>query len=116
MENGRKLYAVLEAKGFDGAVLMDEVSQHWVTGFYTTDGVVIVTAKETLLITDSRYIEAAEASRGEGFCVSAPKDMCEAIADIFKKEGVKTVAFEESRVTYAMLEKLKERISAEFVP
>ena len=59
MENGRKLFAKLQEKGFDGAILLDEVSQHWASGFAFTDGAVMVGAEETLLLTDSRYIEAA---------------------------------------------------------
>ncbi len=76
----------------------------------------MVTKDAAYVITDFRYIEAAEAARGEGFSVSAPKDMRAEIAEIFAKEGVKTVAFEETRVTYAMLEGLKDSIKKEFVP
>ncbi|MBR5538932.1 MAG: aminopeptidase P family protein [Clostridia bacterium] len=104
------------SKFADAIIITDELNQYYIGGFRFTDGYVVVTKESAHIVTDFRYTEAAEASRGEGFSVCAPKDMCEAIADIFKKEGVKTVAFEESRVTYAMLERLKERIPAEFVP
>ena len=76
----------------------------------------MVTKESAHIVTDFRYIEAAEASAAEGFSVCAPKSMLETINEIFKKEGVKTVAFEESRVTYAALEKMKGAIPCEFVP
>lgn len=104
------------SKFADAIIITDELNQYYIGGFRFTDGYVVVTKESAHIVTDFRYIEAAEAEHGEGFTVSAPKDMCAEIAEIFKKEGVKTVAFEESRVTYAMLERLKERISAEFVP
>ena len=65
MENGRKLFLELQEKGIDGAILMDEVSQHWATGFPFTDGGVVVGADETLLLTESRYIEARLSKHGD---------------------------------------------------
>jgi Xaa-Pro aminopeptidase len=108
MENGRKLYAVLEAKGFDGAVLMDEVSQHWATGFYTTDGVVIVTAKETLLITDSRYIEAARTSVYADVRPVLYSRTASEVAAYAKEYGLKKLAYDGGRTTVSQLRKLEE--------
>ena len=64
--NGRRIFADIKAKGFDCAVFFDEISQQYLSDFYTTDGVVIVSATETALITDGRYIEAAEAEKAKG--------------------------------------------------
>ena len=58
--NGRKIYADIKAADFDCALFLDENSQYYLCDFYTTDGAVIVSEKETALLTDSRYIEAAE--------------------------------------------------------
>ncbi len=100
----------------DAIIITDELNQYYIGGFRFTDGYVVVTKESAHIVTDFRYIEAAEASLAEGFSVCAPKDMRGTIADIFKKEGVKRVAFEESRVTYAGLERLKSDIPCEFVP
>ena len=100
----------------DAIIITDELNQYYIGGFRFTDGYVVVTKESAHIVTDFRYIEAAEASAAEGFSVCAPKSMLETINEIFKKEGVKTVAFEESRVTYAALEKMKGAIPCEFVP
>lgn len=100
----------------DAVIITDELNQYYISGFRYTDGYVVVTKQSAHIVTDFRYIEAAETLAPAGFEVVAPKNMREYIADVFKKEGVKTVAFEEERVTYASLESLKSSIAADFVP
>ena len=100
----------------DAIIITDELNQYYISGFRFTDGYVVVTKESAHIVTDFRYIEAAEALAPEGFSITSPKNMRETIAEIFQKEGVKTVAFEEARVTYAALEALKESIKADFVP
>lgn len=100
----------------DAIILTDELNQYYIGGFRYTDGYVVVTKESAHIVTDFRYIEAAEALAPEGFTVVAPKSMVEYIGEVFTKEGVKTVAFEESRITYASLESLKEKLNATFVP
>lgn len=103
-------------KAADAIIITDELNQYYISGFRYTDGYVVVTKTSAHIITDFRYIEAAEKLAPEGFDIVAPKNMREHIAGIFEKEGVKTVAFEEDRITYASLESLKKSIGGEFVP
>lgn len=100
----------------DAIIITDELNQYYISGFRYTDGYVVVTKKSAHIVTDFRYIEAAEALAPEGFEICAPKGMREYIADLFKKEGVKTVAFEEERITYSALEALKKDIEGEYIP
>ena len=99
----------------DAIIITDELNQYYISGFRYTDGFVVVTKQSAHIVTDFRYIEAAEALAPAGFEIVAPKSMREYIADVFAKENVKTVAFEEDRVTYSALEALKKDIKAEFV-
>lgn len=115
MTRAEKLRAKFD--GFaDAMIITDELNQYYIGGFRYTDGYVVVTKQSAHIITDFRYIEAAEALSPEGFDICAPKNMVERIAEIFAAEGVKTVAFEEDRITYSALERLKSKVSAEFVP
>ena len=99
----------------DAIIITDELNQYYVSGFRFTDGYVVVTKKSAHIVTDFRYIEAAEALAPAGFEIVQPKAMREYIADVFKKEGVKTIAFEEERITYSALEALKKDIAGEYV-
>ena len=99
----------------DAIIITDELNQYYVGEFRFTDGYVVVTKQSAHIVTDFRYIEAAEALSPAGFEICAPKNMREYIADLFKKEGVKTIAFEEDRITYSALEALKKDIVGEYV-
>ncbi|MBQ3154207.1 MAG: aminopeptidase P family protein [Clostridia bacterium] len=109
MENGRKLFAKAQQAGFDGAVLFDEVSQHWATGFPFTDGVVIVCEKETLMLTDSRYIEAARSGvYADVRPILFEKSAADSVAKYVKEQGIKTLAFDSGRMTVSQLRRLEK--------
>lgn len=109
MENGRKLYEKIAEKGFDGAIFLDEVSQHWLTGFASTDGIVLVTAKETLLITDSRYIEAAQKGvNADVRAVLYERSISETAAKYATDLGLKNICYDGGRLTVSQLKRLEK--------
>lgn len=59
MEHIKGIQAGLAARGLDALLLTDPVSCRYATGFYFTDGAVLVTPEKSWLLTDSRYTEAA---------------------------------------------------------
>ena len=66
-ERLRKIYA---AAGADALFLEQDFLRRYLTGFYSTDGFVVVTAESCTLYADPRYFEAAErALRGSAVCV-----------------------------------------------
>ena len=54
----------LTERGLCAILLTDEKNQRYAAGFPFTDGFVLVSREKAWLITDSRYIEAAEAAAG----------------------------------------------------
>lgn len=108
MENGRKLYERISEKGFDGAIFTDEVSQHWLTGFPTTDGLVLVGGDETLLITDGRYIEAARAQvNPDTRAVLSEGTMMESLVRRCVEKGWKKVCLDGTRIRVAAWNRIK---------
>lgn len=59
MEHIQAIQASLRARGLDALLLTDPISCRYATGFYFTDGAVLVTPEKSWLLTDSRYTEAA---------------------------------------------------------
>jgi Xaa-Pro aminopeptidase len=113
--NGRKVFDEITAQGFDCALFLDENSQYYLSDFYTTDGAVIVSAAETALLTDTRYIEAAENDKKAGLLsddVNAylfKKGLYADIADYFAGIGAKKVAIDPALVTIKQLQTLEAR-------
>ena len=113
--NGRKIYADVSEAGFDCALFLDENSQYYLSDFFTTDGAVIVSSKETALLTDSRYIEAAENEKKAGRLSGDvnpylfKKGLYPDIADYFNSVGAKRVALDPALVTVKQLNTLNER-------
>ncbi len=109
--NGRKIYEEIASLGYDCALYLDETSQHYLADMHITDGAVIVSARETALITDSRYIEIAETS---GLSADVKpyrfdKPLFEYISDCFKNLGAKKVCLDPGLVTVKQLETLKSK-------
>ena len=64
--NGRKVYEKISALGYGAALFFDEVNMHYISGFFSTDGFLLVDKEETALVIDSRYYEAASRAKAEG--------------------------------------------------
>ena len=60
MTHIEQIQAALARRGLDALVLFSEPNIRWASGFAFTDGAVAVTRDGAVLLTDSRYIEAAE--------------------------------------------------------
>ena len=104
----------------EGSALLvtSTVNQRWLTNFDYTDGYVLVTHGKSYLITDFRYIEAAQNEADPGFEVVMPEDrsMIAEIAAHLKEEGVTRVAVEDATLSLADFEMIKSRIEGvEFV-
>ena len=103
----------------DAIVITDVLNQYYISGFRFTDGYVLVTKESAHIVTDFRYVEAAEKLAPAGFTIVTPArgaEMATYMHDVCAREGVKTVAFEEARITYAEHEKLKDAFGVDFIP
>ena len=93
----------------DAALIFSEVSRFYFTGFPASDGCLLVTPKESVFYTDSRYTEAAEKKIGAEF-VRDSKELYKDLAAFFADRGIKTVALENDRLTLAQYEELCEKL------
>ena len=92
----------------DALLVSNARNQRWLTGFPFDDGYVFVTRKENYLLTDSRYIEAAEKEAKGVTVLQMTRKRSEMFADLCRENGVKTVAFEDEWVNVAEYERLKK--------
>ena len=104
----QKLVAALP-EGKDAILVSNSRNQRWLTGFPFDDGFVFVTRENSYLLTDSRYIEAAQAQADRAFVVQQMKgtrqDMFSALCE---ENHVGEVLFEDTWVSCAQFEGFKK--------
>ena len=101
MSKVNKVIAAIGDKA-DAMLVTNTRNQCWISGFEQDDGFLFLTRKKSYLLTDGRYIEAAQAAAPEGLEVTlmrgTRKDM---FANLCAENGVKTVLFEDAWVSYS---------------
>lgn len=112
--NGRNVFFDINKGGFDCALFFDETSQRYLCDFFTTDGIVIVSEKETALFTDARYFEAAENAKkyellsDDVSVYLLKKNVFETVADYLSEFNAKKVCVDPKLTTLAQFNRLKE--------
>lgn len=104
--------------GVDALLITNEITQRYLTGFDYTDGYVIVSRTDALLLCDFRYIEAAKASASSDYTVQMFKgSRREWLPRLLCELGIKSLAFEDITLPCAELASLKADLPGiEFVP
>jgi len=114
MQNGRVIFKKISEAGFDAVVFFDQISQRYLTGFLSSDSVVLVTEQETALITDSRYFEAAFNAKSSGQLFEDVNPylyknrLFDALSEHIKAKNILSLAFDNSLLTVAQAERLKK--------
>jgi len=103
MNHIQQIQQQLKDNHFDAILITDEKNQRYATGFPFTDGVVIVTQNTAHLITDSRYIEAAEKtvpSSVETVLFGSGKKLVPIIREILSANNIEILGAEEEKLSF----------------
>ncbi len=117
MEHVKAIQGLMKARGLDALLLTDPISCRYATGFYFTDGAVLVTPEKSWLLTDSRYTEAASnqvhQSEVRKFTVGHPlSELCRSLLGDF--HGV--LAAEADRMSHAQWANWEKELNHSFTP
>lgn len=113
LEKTRK---ALREQGLDALVVLDELNQQYLSGFAFTDGLLLITMKRALLITDFRYYEMAEKEAYSDFEIIMPENRVKVIKEVLGEEFCRRVGFEGNSVSFATYKKYCENYpDCEFV-
>lgn len=119
MNNIARIQEALVRKGLDAILLTDEKNQRYAGGFPFTDGIVVVAREKAWLLTDSRYIEAAEKIAG-GCCTVRMFDnahgMAELLAAALSECGAEKVAAEDEKLCRARWTALEKTLGRALLP
>ncbi|MGN1347277.1 MAG: M24 family metallopeptidase [Eubacteriales bacterium] len=100
------------------AIYVNSAENHlYMSGFDNPDGHLVITKEKAYVFADFRYIEAARAEAYTGFEVCLPGKPT--LNEIVRDGGVKTIGYEDRRMTCAALAGLKKTLDGmgvEFCP
>jgi len=97
-----RLRAVIRESKLDGLMIWKLVNVRYLSGFTGTEGSLLITEKDALFFSDSRYtIQAEEQVRPNGFEVVTFKDKIKELSAKAKDLGVRTLGFEDEEISVA---------------
>ena len=117
MNNIARIQAKLAENHLDAVLIFDEKNQRFAAGFPFTDGAVIVGREKAWLLTDSRYIEAAEKAAGD--CAEVQMfDRQHPLMGLIKaalaEAGVEKLGAEEESLSHGRWANLEKLLGLEF--
>lgn len=103
------------------ALILSRVSRQYLTGFRSSDGVLLVTAEKALLFLDSRYFEMAQIAQAKGEIPQSIRLMSgpfhKFFGDFLQSENVGAILFEDRDLTVSQLSAFREKYPrADFLP
>ena len=98
----------MKSAGLDAVLITDPVNVMWLSDFRSTNAAVLLTRKEGFLITDFRYIEAAE--KNTAGLTPVKTDRSFTLFDFINKVRPENLGIEEEYITYSFFNELCEKI------
>ncbi len=107
----KKLLQAMPKAGVDALLISSWPNVSYISRFKGTESWALVSAKGSVFITDSRYLEQAQAeAKGFKIILRDKKSVTEIVADTVKEWGVKHLGFEAPIVTYSFYSALLRRV------
>ena len=109
----------LISNGLGAILLTDEKNQRYAAGFPFTDGFVLVSREKAWLITDSRYIEAAQAMAGgcaEVLLYDNAHPKMRLLRQILDREELSSLAAEDRELSHAEYMNLERLLGMNLQP
>lgn len=104
MDQIERIREELGRRGLDALLVTDEKNQRYAAGFPFTDGVVLVGKEKAFLLTDSRYIEAAQAAAPADVCVrmfDRERPLPALLKQTLAETGAQRIAAEDRSLSHA---------------
>ena len=103
----------LKQSEFDAVIISSELNQRYISGFNYTDGYILIGKEKAFLLTDFRYIEAANAQVKDFEILMPNSSMLATLSELIGEYGYKKVAIEDAELSCKMLEIMKEKMPTE---
>src|SRR4030042_6964673 len=97
-------------KGIDGFLVTEIHNIRYLTGFTGSSGLLLITKKENIFVTDFRYQEQAEKEIHSWDIHIAKGGMIKSVKNLSRKIGIRKLGF-ESTVSYEFFKRLSENLN-----
>ncbi|MFH1678677.1 MAG: Xaa-Pro peptidase family protein [Candidatus Omnitrophota bacterium] len=105
-----KLHTILEKKHLDGILISHQPNIAYLTNCFSSDSYLLITTREKIFITDSRYYQQARQSL-KGFDAALNKEsIFNTIAKLSLKIKIKRLGFEAGNLNFAQYKEIKKLI------
>jgi len=112
-----RLRTLLAEHHLDAILIHNGENRTYLTGFTGSAGVALVTARESLLLVDFRYVEQAAGEAPGWEVVKVPRQATEIVTEIVRGRELQRVGFESDGLTYKQYDELGTALRpAELVP
>ncbi len=102
-----RLRRAIEEEGYGSLLVSQRENVRYLTGFTGSAGIVLVTRKKVVLVTDFRYkLQARKEVRGASIVIQKT-DWATALRDTAKRIGARDIRFDESALTLDRVRKLR---------
>ena len=119
MNSIERIQEILKERDLDGLLLTDEKNQRYAAGFAFTDGAVLVGREKAWLVTDSRYIEAAEKAAAAGVTVwlyDRERSLMERLKEAVREAGMERLAAEDGKLSHRDYLGYEKALGMELLP
>ena len=119
MNNIARIREELARRDLDAVLVTDEKNQRYAAGFPFTDGAVLVGREKAFLITDSRYIEAAEKAADDPVTVrlfDREHPLTARLKEALAETGAGKIAAEDEKLSHAGYLGWEKRLGLTLLP
>jgi Xaa-Pro aminopeptidase len=102
----------------DTLMISIAANRHFLSGFHAEDGqfdetagVLLITGRELLLVTDSRYLDAARTEAPAYETVCHREGLVKALPDLLARLGTRRLGFESRRVSFHDVDRLRDAVN-----
>ena len=113
IENLRGLFT---EKGIDGILISQPYNRFYLSGFRGSEGYLLITGKQLIIVVDSRYTEQAKIQSSDFELFNLTGKMEDWFANLAGGLGIKRLGFESSDVTYAFYHQLTAILKKKQIP
>lgn len=115
-ERIQRLRRAIKEKDLDAVLLQSDPNRNYLSGFTGDESFSIITEKEAIFITDSRFTEQARQQVKDYEIIQYKGAFQDFLGSMTKKLSVKKLGFEEDIVSFSTYNTYKNTVSCELVP